>query len=404
MATNIKFPIPTTTFLVVVVVAVAVAGHLVFAEDNWDEIVNGEVDTSNWINLNDMNVDLRKDGSKPDKKISKQENPGKSQTKIEEAAKDSNPDVGECNGVVATSIEETFTLRRVRQILKLLQVDVAGVDNDVDGNDDVRRFDAKIELTVAQIIQLRKFLTTQGSKQMSHKEHVGRLHDVNDILENLITKAVPEVDLDFSNLAEDYTNKLKYYLPSTQDLFWAILIGGGLGIVYLLWIGLPLWKWFLLILALSSVWHWGHLYKKAMLKKHVALMASSHIPAECFQEKGWWGFISRSNQKCIEYHEALLVDPLWEVTPTMAVAETLFVFVMQPLEQIGLHLGKFFSALVSTQSWLTLVPTLIFCFILIFLLTIMIFRYRVRLPFLMAIIEPHIGPDNQAAIQVQLQE
>ena len=305
-----------------------------------------------------------------------------------------------CDCGVTPSIEETFTLRRVRSLLQLLRLD----DAEVDGND-VRRFDAKLELTPDEIVQLKTFLSTLGSKR-SHKEYIGRLHDVNDILDKVITEVVPEEDFEFSDLVGDYTNKLKYYLPSSQDLFWAILFGGALGLFYLLKVGLPVWKWFLIILALSSVWHWGHLYKKAMLKKHVALMSSTQIPAECFKEKeAWWNFISGStNQKCIEYHEALLVDPLWEVTPTMAVAETLVVFVMQPMEKIGLHLGKFFTALLSTQSWFTMIPVLVFAFVLFFLLFIMIFKYQVRLPFLMATFEPHTQPDNQSAQQVLILE
>jgi hypothetical protein len=130
------------------------------------------------------------------------------------------------------------------------------------------------------------------------------------------------------------------------------------------------------------------MYKKAVLKKHLALMSSANIPHECFKEKSWSDLFFGANQKCSEYHDALLVDPLWEVTPTMAVAETLTLFIVQPLGHIGEHLGKFFTSLLSELSFLSALPVLLFVFLLILLLAVMMFNYKIRLPFLLASIEP----------------
>ena len=58
-----------------------------------------------------------------------------------------------------------------------------------------------------------------------------------------------------------------------------------------------------------------------------------------------------SKDKCQEYFEALMVDPLLEVTPTMALAETFTAFVVQPLEHLGRHIGKFFNALLHETSY-----------------------------------------------------
>ena len=205
--------------------------------------------------------------------------------------------------------------------------------------------------------------------------------------------------MDSFGLVQDYTSTLKYYLPSTRDLFWAVLIGSVLVIAYLIWVGLPMWMWVLLTLVVSFVWNWVLLYKKAVAKKHTTLMSSSQIPAECFKEKSWWNYFSASNQKCLEYHEALMVDPILEVTPTMAVAETVTVLVLHPMEQIGHHLGKFFSAIASTQSWLTMAPVLAFSFALVFLIAIMICGYKVRLPYLMATIEPGTRPTPEPDVR-----
>jgi hypothetical protein len=187
---------------------------------------------------------------------------------------------------------------------------------------------------------------------------------------------------------DDYTTKLKRYLPSSQDLFWAILLGFGLGLFFLLRKGLPLWQSLPLLLALSYLWHWGHLYKKAMLKKQMALLKSPTIPRECFTQKSWTDYFWASNHNCAEYHEALMVDPLWEVTPTMAVAETLTLLVVQPLEHLGTHLGKFFSSLLASQSWLASIPVLAFVCLVTLVLLVMLFGYKIKLPWFLGSIEP----------------
>ena len=48
-----------------------------------------------------------------------------------------------------------------------------------------------------------------------------------------------------------------------------------------------------------------------------------------------------------------MIDPLLEVTPTMALAETFTAFVVQPMEHLGRHIGKFFNALLQEISWLS---------------------------------------------------
>ena len=287
----------------------------------------------------------------------------------------------DCNPV-RSPIEDTFTFRQVRQILKLLQL-----DQELDTDIETRRFDAKIEVTAAQVKTLQRFVRDQDKKK-SNKERLGLLHDVDSILNNYIVYVEEEQDFEFSDVAQDYTSKLGRYLPSSQDFFWGILFGASLGLIYLLRAGLPIWKWFLLLLALSSLWHWGHMYKKAVLKKHLALISSADIPHECFKEKTWFDAFFGANQKCSQYHEAMLVDPLWEVTPTMAVAETLTLFIVQPLEPFGKHLGKFFTSLLTELSWLSSLPVLVFVFCLILLILVMLFGYKVRLPFLLGSLEP----------------
>ena len=62
MATNFKVLILTTTLLVLVGVSQQVS-----AAENWDDVLNVELDTSDWIDINDMSVG----GAKSDKKTLK---------------------------------------------------------------------------------------------------------------------------------------------------------------------------------------------------------------------------------------------------------------------------------------------------------------------------------------------
>ena len=83
-----------------------------------------------------------------------------------------------------------------------------------------------------------------------------------------------------------------------------------------------------------------------------------------------------------------MIDPLLEVTPTMALAETFTAFIVQPMEHLGRHIGKFFNALLQETSWLSSPVILSFVFIAILLCLVMIFGYRFRLPFFLGSFEP----------------
>lgn len=73
------------------------------------------------------------------------------------------------------------------------------------------------------------------------------------------------------------------------------------------------------------------------------------------------------SDECFEFHRALLVDPLWDVPPTKAVAVTITRFLMEPLEHVSLGLKRFMLGLVTD------VPIT-----LIFLIVIVISGYRVN--------------------------
>jgi hypothetical protein len=94
-----------------------------------------------------------------------------------------------------------------------------------------------------------------------------------------------------------------------------------------------------------------------------------------------------------------MIDPLLEVTPTMALAETFTAFVVQPLEHLGRHIGKFFNALLQETSWLSSPVILSFVFIAILLCLVMVFGYRFRLPFFLGSFEPRNNLSDSFAIE-----
>jgi hypothetical protein len=124
-------------------------------------------------------------------------------------------------------------------------------------------------------------------------------------------------------------------MPSPNRIWPVLVFAVPATFSYLLWSGVAVWKVLILLFLFSSSWHWTHLYKKALSKKHATLIAGSRMPAECFPDDMSWSqflmSVISSKDKCASHHEALLVDPLWEVSPTMAMAETITQFVLLPL-------------------------------------------------------------------------
>jgi len=99
-----------------------------------------------------------------------------------------------------------------------------------------------------------------------------------------------------------------------------------------------------------------------------------------------------------------MIDPLLEVTPTMALAETFTAFVVQPMEHLGRHIGKFFNALLQETSWLSSPVILSFVFIAILLCMVMLFGYRFRLPFFLGSFEPRNNLSDSFAIERKEQQ
>ncbi|EDO45108.1 predicted protein [Nematostella vectensis] len=205
-------------------------------------------------------------------------------------------------------------------------------------------------------------------------------HDTSELLLRIINTKVPSSTL----------NK------KTYEIFNAYMTKGNiLGITFIfvllsciiafeLMTSLSAYQQFLYLMVtffmLSIPWEWFRLYKVAFVTKQVELMKK--MPKHCKpdHELGvfesisiWWqGSFTFSDDTCTKYQEALLVDPLWEVTPSMAVSVTITRFFIKPLEYVAEAFGKSFRALfkevpVQWQPFMFILVALLLVLILLFI-------------------------------------
>ncbi|XP_040291962.1 chloride channel CLIC-like protein 1 [Bufo bufo] len=97
----------------------------------------------------------------------------------------------------------------------------------------------------------------------------------------------------------------------------------------------------------SIPWEWVRLYQIEVAKKSTIL--SEGYARSCYQQdlsfwetlKVWlsWNF-SWDSDSCESYYKALMVDPLWEVTPLMAISSVIGRFVVHPMELFSHTLGR----------------------------------------------------------------
>ncbi|XP_045182605.2 uncharacterized protein LOC123541252 isoform X2 [Mercenaria mercenaria] len=153
------------------------------------------------------------------------------------------------------------------------------------------------------------------------------------------------------------------------------------------------WKWLTgLVFAaflLTIPWEFIRLYQSAVAEK-IAHMAAG-TPAECIPEqmsvtqsvKSWlrWQF-SWGPDPCQQYQKALLVDPLWHVTPSKVISSAFTHCIVYPVEillgGLGRALRLFFSEIPPLWQPVMLVIIVIFCLLTL----VMWFEYRIHLPLL----------------------
>jgi len=171
-----------------------------------------------------------------------------------------------------------------------------------------------------------------------------------------------------------------------------------------------LWKLLVILMVVSVMWHWIRLYKIQWASRHAILLSSGSIPPECDPQNMSWtqslsytlGSFFTTVDRCQEYHEALMVDPLFEVNPLTAAVDLATNLLLHPLSRFGGESGAMFSSLLAPVPLFWKAPVLLSFLMLLVLLMLLLAGYRVRLPMLFGVLEP--SHPNQKNIQEELKE
>ncbi|XP_006819743.1 uncharacterized protein LOC102802867 [Saccoglossus kowalevskii] len=266
---------------------------------------------------------------------------------------------------------------------------VTGMRGSLDADD--LRFDFYIELTSNELTTLKKFI--------DHDD--GNIHDVRDILVHMI-QHIQRSDRSFNvyrvYIEEMFNTQLETLLIYVA--FVSTLVACCFAVVTMEirtninWYR-QIFKALVLLFFISIPWNWFLMYKKEVANKQSTVMKD--IPEHCRAgDKSVFGAMmslyrsafSFDSNPCAMYHEAVLIDPLWEVAPSQAIAVTVSKFVFKPLELFGEAFGKFFNSFfkdLPMHVW-PIATVLLVLFVVILL--IMMFGYSIKFPFLGGIEAP----------------
>ncbi|XP_060481536.1 chloride channel CLIC-like protein 1 [Panthera onca] len=117
----------------------------------------------------------------------------------------------------------------------------------------------------------------------------------------------------------------------------------------------------------SLGWNWMYLYKLAFAQHQAEVAKMEPLNNVCAEKMDWIGSLwevfrsswTYKDDPCQKYYELLLVNPIWLVPPTKALAVTFTNFVTEPLKHIGKGAGEFIKALMKEMPVLLHIPVLI---------------------------------------------
>ncbi|XP_068946569.1 chloride channel CLIC-like protein 1 isoform X1 [Petaurus breviceps papuanus] len=116
----------------------------------------------------------------------------------------------------------------------------------------------------------------------------------------------------------------------------------------------------------SFGWNWIYLYKLAFAKHQAEVAKLEPLNNVCAEKMDWVGglfewfksSLTFRDDPCQKYYELLLVNPIWLVPPTKALAVTFTNFVTEPLKHIGQGVGEFMRALMKEIPGILHIPML----------------------------------------------
>eukprot|EP00111_Clytia_hemisphaerica_P020834 TCONS_00061441-protein len=112
---------------------------------------------------------------------------------------------------------------------------------------------------------------------------------------------------------------------------------------------------FFVVFVISVCWEYYRMYKMALAKKTASTMQLPKPPEQCLPVEKiseldalliWFkDRFTLADDECVKYHENLLVDPFWEVSPMMAISVCLARFFLEPLKLCASAFGESFRLL-----------------------------------------------------------
>lgn len=117
----------------------------------------------------------------------------------------------------------------------------------------------------------------------------------------------------------------------------------------------------------SLGWNWIYLYKLAFAQHQAEVAKMEPFNSVCAEKMSWggslWEWLRSSwtfkDDPCQKYYELLVVNPIWLVPPTKALAVTFTTFFTEPLKHIGKGAGEFITALMKDIPVLLHIPVLV---------------------------------------------
>uniref|UniRef100_A0A8C9NB16 Chloride channel CLIC-like protein 1 n=1 Tax=Serinus canaria TaxID=9135 RepID=A0A8C9NB16_SERCA len=122
-----------------------------------------------------------------------------------------------------------------------------------------------------------------------------------------------------------------------------------------------------LTFLVSFVWNWFYLYRLAFAQHQAEMAKMGQFDKVCAEKLEWYGSLVEwlrstwtfQDDPCKKYYEILLVNPVYMVPPSKALAVTFTNFVTEPLKDIGQGIGEFIKALMKEIPLILQVPVLI---------------------------------------------
>ncbi|XP_006866068.1 PREDICTED: chloride channel CLIC-like protein 1 [Chrysochloris asiatica] len=226
-----------------------------------------------------------------------------------------------------------------------------------DENNDDRHYDAEIILKRQTLLEIQKFLSGEDWKS-------GALDDaLSDILINF-------------KFHDFETWKWRFEDSFGVDPYSVFMVLLCLLCIVVL-VATELWTyvgWYtqlrrvLFISFLISLgWNWIYLYKLAFAQHQAEVAKMEPFSNVCAEKMDWSGSIwewfkstwTFQDDSCQKYYELVVVNPIWLVPPTKALAVTFTNFVTEPLKHIGKGAGEFIRAIMKEIPVLLHVPVLI---------------------------------------------